>query len=132
MVLRRRVKKDKETGSIEKFLSDKKRVLENVNELGKYSFCEKGENAYILSIGNHCFITLQFSLEKARGTLYGNIGAVNMREYMENQAADQEEHTHLFATIGNSKIDLEENLYPPAPRPPPPPPPAESAGVRLE
>ena len=31
---------------------------------------------------------------------------------MENQAADQEEHTHLFATIGNSKIDLEENLYP--------------------
>ena len=112
MVLRRRVKKDKETGSIEKFLSDKKRVLENVNELGKYSFCEKGENAYILSIGNHRFITLQFSLEKARGTLYGNIGAVNMREYMENQAADQEEHTHLFATIGNSKIDLEENLYP--------------------
>lgn len=105
-------KKDKETGSIEKFLSDKKRILENVNELGKYSFCEKGENAYILSIGNHRFITLQFSLEKARGTLYGNVGAANMREYMENQAADQEEHTHLFATIGNSKIDLEENLYP--------------------
>ena len=42
-----------------------KSELENVHELGKYSFCEKGENAYILSIGNHRFITLQFSLEKA-------------------------------------------------------------------
>lgn len=39
-----------------------KSELENVHELGKYSFCEKGENAYILSIGNHRFITLQFSL----------------------------------------------------------------------
>ena len=55
-----------------------KSELENVHELGKYSFCEKGENAYILSIGNHRFITLQFSLEKARGTLYGNVGAANM------------------------------------------------------
>ena len=89
-----------------------KRELENAHELGKYSFCEKGENACILSIGDHRFITLQFSLEKARGTLYGNIGAANMREYMENQVADQEEHTHLFVTIGNSKIDLKENLYP--------------------
>ena len=35
-----------------------KSELENVHELGKYSFCEKGENAYILSIGNHRFITL--------------------------------------------------------------------------
>ena len=60
------------------------------------AFCEKGENAYILSIGNHRFITLQFSLEKARGTLYGNVGAANMRSIWKiRQRIGKSTHTSL-------------------------------------
>lgn len=89
-----------------------KRELENTHDLGKYSIIDHGDHGFILNIGGQRTVTFQFQLEKAKGALYSNIGAASMREYYENQEASQEIHTHLFAYIGNNKIDLSQDLYP--------------------
>ena len=92
-------------------ITDKKE-LENSNGFGNYSIRAEEDNSYVISIGDCRFITIRFNIEEAKGRLHGGCGAASMREYLENEAMAEETAPHLFAYIGNNRIDLEEDIYP--------------------
>lgn len=100
-----------ETLDVRYSITDKKE-LENSNGFGNYSIRAEEDNSYVISIGDCRFITIRFNIEEAKGRLHGGCGAASMREYLENEAMAEETAPHLFAYIGNNRIDLEEDIYP--------------------
>lgn len=100
-----------ETLDVRYSITDKKE-LENSKGFGNYSIRAEEDNSYVISIGDCRFITIRFNIEEAKGRLHGGCGAASMREYLENEAMAEETASHLFAYIGNNRIDLEEDIYP--------------------